>query len=374
MILSPWREGDDPIPVLGQPGLEGLRWHLAPGSLVLREGPGPCPLSEEQTFAVKLVHEQTHKPNGQRVGVQRCPHCREPGALMFIGSRAATLSSVAIDEVFGSVLNDDPKLLAFTDSVQDASHRAGFFSARTYHFTLRTALQHLIDAAGEQGVPVPEVGPRLLDHWAAAGLGRPGSIKQALATLVPPDLREYAPYLAFRDGAVARPPAALRAEIATRLTWEAASEFSLLLTHGRTMELHASATLGWAGLGTGASHWHPGRAAPAPAAHQPAVGGLGRRLAQAVAAGAAASPARARRAASPLSERLCASGLLGKVSARQADPGARDLSSCRPLQAAAVDHASGQASGSSAGAATRGPAARLAAGLDPAGARGARSR
>lgn len=48
-----------------------------------------------------------------------------------IGSQSATLSSVAIDELFGSVLNNDPKLLAFTDSVQDASHRAGFFTART---------------------------------------------------------------------------------------------------------------------------------------------------------------------------------------------------------------------------------------------------
>ncbi len=55
--------------------------------------------------------------------------------------------------MFGFILNNDPKLLAFTDSVQDASHRAGFFTARTYHFTFRTALQHVINhhAAGSGG-------------------------------------------------------------------------------------------------------------------------------------------------------------------------------------------------------------------------------
>lgn len=245
VLLSPWLEGDDPVEQSGQQGLEGLRWHLAPGSLVLREGPGLCPLSSETTFTVKMVHEQRTTENGNRVGIRKCPHCHELDSLMFIGSRAATMSSVAIDEVFGSVLNNDPKMLAFTDSVQDASHRAGFFSARTYHFTLRTALQHLIDDAGDEGVPLSEVGERLLAFWAENEPGRPGSLKEAMATLIPPDLREYEPYQEYRNGSLQNPPAKLRKEITERLTWEATSEFSLMLTHGRTMELHASATLGW---------------------------------------------------------------------------------------------------------------------------------
>ena len=245
VILSPWRDGDDPISASRQQELDGFRWHLAPGSLVLREGGGPCPLTDERTFPVKVVHEHDHRENGQRIGVRRCPHCSTLDSLMFIGSRAATISSVAIDEVFGSVLNSDPKLLAFTDSVQDASHRAGFFSARTYHFTLRTALQHLIDESGETGVALPEVGHRLLRFWAEPEPGRPGSMKESMATLMPPDLREYADYLDYRDSSARMPPSGLLDELALRLTWEATSEFSLMLTHGRTMESHASATLGW---------------------------------------------------------------------------------------------------------------------------------
>ena len=246
VILSPWREGDDPISNSGQQPLDVMKWHLAPSSLVLREGGGLCPLTDEKTFPVKMIHAPYTPEGGQRRGTQQCPHCHEVGSLMFIGSRAATISSVAIDEVFGSILNNDPKLLAFTDSVQDASHRAGFFSARTYHFTLRTALQHVIDDAGDAGLALPEVGQRLIDYWGKDQPGRPGSAKRALETLIPTDLREYDAYLDFRNqvGIQSIPPALLK-DITKRLTWEATSEFSLMLTHGRTMELHASATLGW---------------------------------------------------------------------------------------------------------------------------------
>jgi DEAD/DEAH box helicase domain-containing protein len=180
------------------------------------------------------------------VGNQRCPRCESKEGIFFIGSQAATLASVAIDEMFGSLLNDDPKLLAFTDSVQDASHRAGFFTARTYHFTFRTALQHVIDAAGEGGLPLREVGPRLLDYWSQPRPGQRGTMREAIATLMPPDLQEYHAYQAFRGQTQQQELAAsLRETIETRLTWEATSEFGLMQTHGRTLELSGSAAVGW---------------------------------------------------------------------------------------------------------------------------------
>lgn len=247
ITISPWSEGDDPLPDDGQQTLSMVRYYLAPTTLVLRVGQGPCPLSGEATFPVKIIYEsKQNQNNGQRVGVRKCPHCQNEDSLMFIGSRAATIASVAIDEVFGSTLNNDPKLLAFTDSVQDASHRAGFFSARTYNFTFRTALKHIIDDAGPSGLPINEVGEQLLTYWSEEKPGRPGSLREVMSTLIPPDLREYSEYLDFRNNqTLTSPPVKLRNDFVERLNWQAVSEFSLMMTHGRTMELHASATLGW---------------------------------------------------------------------------------------------------------------------------------
>ncbi|MFQ3451770.1 DEAD/DEAH box helicase [Bradyrhizobium sp. UFLA01-814] len=247
VVLSPWQADDEGLSGPDQLPLPTTHWYLAPDSLVVREGPGNCPVTEARTFRVKVNRETRRQDNGRVVGQVRCPHCEMRNSLMFIGSRAATVSSVAIDEMFGSLLNSDPKLLAFTDSVQDASHRAGFFSARTYHFTFRTALQRIIDDAGPSGVPLNEVGDRLLAYWSVQSPGRPGVPLEALATLMPPDLHEYGPYLAFRENAgKATPiPEPLRSEIAERLTWEAISEFGLMLTHGRTLELNGSSCVAW---------------------------------------------------------------------------------------------------------------------------------
>ena len=249
VTISPWSEED--ALEESQPGAQlemgHLHDYLCPASLVLRKGDGPCPLTGDgRRFRVRVNNETRKLDSGAIIGNQGCPRCGSKTGLFFIGSQSATLSSVAIDEMFGSILNSDPKLLAFTDSVQDASHRAGFFSARTYHFTFRTALQHVIDEAADGGLPLREARSRLLTYWAEPKAGRPGSIKETMAALIPPDLREYQLYIDYRnDNKAYNPPETLRREIEERLAWEATSEFGLMQTHGRTMELSGSSCLGW---------------------------------------------------------------------------------------------------------------------------------
>jgi DEAD/DEAH box helicase domain-containing protein len=246
VTISRWLQEDPPLLADKQLPLESNRYFLAPGSLILRLGPGQCPLTGESTFPVKVAHEVHTRDDGQRVGRRICPHCLAEDTLMFIGSRAATVASVSIDEIFGSTLNSDPKLLAFTDSVQDASHRAGFFSSRTYRFTLRTALQHVIDETADAGVPLGNVGQKILDYWSKPLDGRPGSLRETIATILPPDMREYKPYDDFRATLTSQKPAdSLLSDIVRRLNWEVVSEFGLMQTHGRTMESQCSAALGW---------------------------------------------------------------------------------------------------------------------------------
>ncbi|MCP4531628.1 MAG: helicase, partial [Delftia sp.] len=206
VIISPFAAADQAGEE--QQSLTLAQDFLCPASLVVRKGDGPCPLTDDgRRFRVKVSRAtKTDGKSGAVIGNQVCPSCGAKDAMFIIGSQAATLSSVAIDELFGSVLNSDAKLLAFTDSVQDASHRAGFFSARTFHFTLRTALQHVIDDS--PGLALPEVGQRLLEWCGTPGPGRPGSPKQAMAALMPPDLYQYGAYRAFRnDESASDPPA-----------------------------------------------------------------------------------------------------------------------------------------------------------------------
>ena len=223
------------------------QWYVCPKSLVLRMDDGPCPLTHDPArFPVRINRECRQDQDNRVLGDQGCPNCGSKEGVLFIGSQSATLSSVAIDELFGSALNNDPKLLAFTDSVQDASHRAGFFSARTYNFTFRTALQRLIDEAGPAGVPLTEVGPRLLELWANPRAGWPGHIREAMASLMPPDLHDYAEFLEFRNSETAdKPSSYLRNDIERRLTWQATSEFGVRLMRGRTLETNGSSCLAW---------------------------------------------------------------------------------------------------------------------------------
>ncbi|MFH1138027.1 MAG: DEAD/DEAH box helicase [Pseudomonadota bacterium] len=245
VVISPRDREENEAPS-GQDDLLDLDY-LCQASLVLRRGDGPCPLTQDgRRFKVRVNRDHRRNEQGLVLGDQGCPRCGSKVGVFFIGSQSATLASLAIDELFGSILNGDPKLLAFTDSVQDASHRAGFFTARTYHFTFRTALQHLIDEAGPAGLPLTEVGKRLLTYWAEEKPGRPGRAKEAMAALIPPDLRQYQPYLDFRDNPAAnKPPRELLEQIETRLAWEAVSEFGVMLTHGRTMESSGSACVGY---------------------------------------------------------------------------------------------------------------------------------
>ncbi|RKM63016.1 DEAD/DEAH box helicase [Butyrivibrio sp. XB500-5] len=75
----------------------------------------------------------------------KCPFCNSKGTLSIIGLRSATAISAGISELYASRFNDDKKLLAFTDNVQDAAHHAGFYNSRTWKFGLRTAITQFIE-------------------------------------------------------------------------------------------------------------------------------------------------------------------------------------------------------------------------------------
>jgi DEAD/DEAH box helicase domain-containing protein len=97
-------------------------------------------------FRVTAVNSNTGGDGIARVWHDpTCPACGSRYRQILLGARIATLGSVAVEQSWASPFNDDKKLIAFSDSVQDAAHRAGFFAARTYRHTVRTGLARVID-------------------------------------------------------------------------------------------------------------------------------------------------------------------------------------------------------------------------------------
>lgn len=93
-----------------------------------------------------------------------CPCCGSQRGMSLIGVRSATEISASISQLFASKFNDDKKTLAFSDNVQDAAHRAGFFNARTWRFGLRTAIQQY-SANGGAGQSLKEFQDGFVDYW-----------------------------------------------------------------------------------------------------------------------------------------------------------------------------------------------------------------
>jgi len=155
----------------------------------------------------------------------RCPACAELDAIRFLGLRTASLASVSINTIFGSphVADAERKLLAFTDSVQDASHRASFFAGRTHRINLRTLMAGIIESS--ESLSLADLGDELL-AGAETDRHRFG--------LVPPDLLRHP---LVRTVWTANPDPRGFDLLRARLGFEVDLEFGLRSRVGRTLEL-----------------------------------------------------------------------------------------------------------------------------------------
>ena len=124
------------------------------------------------------IPDTSEKKGGEHarlVGKHDCPSCQGKNSLTIVGSRAASLTAVLISQLWASPFNpEEKKLLAFSDNVQDASHRAGFFKARTFRFNLRTAIQKVVQE---------DYGAAAADRLAASVSGALGKGVRASRTL-----------------------------------------------------------------------------------------------------------------------------------------------------------------------------------------------
>jgi DEAD/DEAH box helicase domain-containing protein len=203
--------------------------------------------SEESLLPIFRVTEQKTISRGE-VQLTRhddtCPACGERDRLMLVGARNATLGAQVVEHLWASPFNDDKKLIAFSDSVQDAAHRAGFFGARTYQNNVRMALSKLIDEV----VPTSQTWSEFLEHMTQS-FDKQGSVlhmepERFVSEFIGPNMIWH-PHWAvelLQKGALplgSRLPDLVR----KRMLWQAVSEMTYLSHRGRTLERIGKASL-----------------------------------------------------------------------------------------------------------------------------------
>lgn len=201
------------------PGVEGVMWFDP-----VQRNLVTAPPADEAALPV-LALDGNDADDDSRKDV--CPNCRQTDGIRFLGSAIATLLSVSITTIFGDRhLNAaEKKALVFTDSVQDAAHRAGFVQSRSHVFSLRNAMRN---AVGDETVSLDDLVERMISSAAD-----PFERHRMLA----PDIvdREiFRPYWQTSPGAPI--PTKTLTAVRRRLRFDVALEFGLQSRVGRTLE------------------------------------------------------------------------------------------------------------------------------------------
>lgn len=162
-----------------------------------------------------------------------CPACGQRGGIRFMGAAVATLLSVVTTSLFGDGKLDEAekKELVFTDSVQDAAHRAGFVQSRAHVFGLRNALRR---ALGDQTRTLTELTTELLSQ---------ATTQADRYRLLGTDIVERESFRKFWETPEAnRVDVQTRRRVATRMAFDVALEFGLQSSYARTLERTGSVT------------------------------------------------------------------------------------------------------------------------------------
>ncbi|OGQ78139.1 MAG: hypothetical protein A2289_04695 [Deltaproteobacteria bacterium RIFOXYA12_FULL_58_15] len=211
---------------LGHAGLElpGTEQRLNPVTLQLT----PDEVQGEVETLPITIHHAASKDSDR--DLLRCPSCESDFSLTIVGAQNATLGAVAVGQIYGSRLSakEEKKLLAFTDSVQDASHRAGFFSGRTYRFNLRGLFLSTLKTNG--AVDLAGLGRLTVENT-----DRTLTMPESTATLFPPDLEPNLEHRAFLDKPQSTRPHALTRLLEKRIAFEGIMELGFNARVGRSL-------------------------------------------------------------------------------------------------------------------------------------------
>lgn len=196
--------------------------------------------------------------------VNRCPCCGAKNSLRIFGASDAALTSAAFAHVHASGFNADHKIIAFSDSVQDAAQRAGFAVARNYQSVTRHALVAYMKDKGGDGVGLRPLLTELPAYWMdrlkkrhpkTSGTANENEARaDFLSLFVPPDMQWRQAWKHFSETVAGNSlaPAKFAEDedwmqllscARQRLVWEALSELGFRSAIGRTVTRTNSAAI-----------------------------------------------------------------------------------------------------------------------------------
>jgi DEAD/DEAH box helicase domain-containing protein len=234
---------------LSRPLCDGYTQRLCVNCGHLQRGPGDCSACGHGELVEIFKVTATRTTNGPTGVVNTwhdptCPACGSRYRQILLGARDTTLGAITIEQSWASPFNDDKKLIAFSDSVQDAAHRAGFFSARTYLNTVRTGLARVIDLVATPQCSWSTFLEKSARLWQTPGSGLEISVERFVSEFIGPNMTwqpDWAQGLQQQDQLPKN--SRLPERVQRRLAWEAFAEFTYLSRRGRTLDAIGKATL-----------------------------------------------------------------------------------------------------------------------------------
>ena len=227
------------------PGARGIDTAICDACGVVHAGHGAtkCTGCGADRLVKVFCPETAVKRRGRRQLSRDYPYCGAQEALIIVGARASSLLSVALGQTFASRHNDDPKVIAFSDNVQDAAHRAGFFSARTWQNSVRAAITQVV--AQHDGITLAELPSRVASWW-----GDPSANPEAfdaerfVSEFIAPDRQWLRGFVALQQRGRLPDGSDVPALVAQRLRWDTLAELGYRSTIGRTLERTRAVAVG----------------------------------------------------------------------------------------------------------------------------------
>jgi DEAD/DEAH box helicase domain-containing protein len=234
---------------LSRPLCDGVSQRLCSQCGHLQGGPGDCTACghSELVDVFRVTATRTTTTNAGLAHVWHdptCPACGSKFRQILLGARNTTLGAITIEQSWASPFNDDKKLIAFSDSVQDAAHRAGFFTARTYLNTVRTGLAQVIDQVATPRCAWTTFLDQAAQLWIDEDSPLAMPVTRFVSEFIGPNMmwqRDWAHDLQELD--TLPRGSRLPERVQKRLAWQAFAEFTYLSRRGRNLNSIGKATL-----------------------------------------------------------------------------------------------------------------------------------